>query len=137
VPVSSLYPLLLLTCVGSATTTNNGSRQKRTDYFEDDNETFDSSHTIQSQVFTNRSNDRGRSFGGRGRSGGFGRRGSPSMGDDGHQPSNRFSDDLELKISSGDVGRIIGVVVFVVADLVCGILCVCACVVSFIKSFHV
>ncbi|XP_065891815.1 probable ATP-dependent RNA helicase DDX53 isoform X2 [Dysidea avara] len=98
-PLSVYFP--------STTTNNNSSDQKRNDYFGDDVETFDSSQTIKSRVFTNRSYDRGRPFGGRGRSSGFGRNG-PSLGDDGYQTSNSFSNDVELKISSGDVGRIIG-----------------------------
>jgi len=99
----------------TANSSSSSSGPKRTDYFEDNDETFDSGQAIKSRVFTNRAHDRGRSFGGRGQFSGFGRNG-PSLGDDGYQSSNRFSNDVELKISSGDVGRIIGVC-----------MCVCLC----------
>ena len=104
-------------------TSSSSSGPKRTDYFEDNDETFDSGQAIKSRVFTNRGHDRGRSFGGRGRSSDFGRNG-PSLGDDVYQSNNRFSNDVELKISSGDVGRIIGVCVSV---------CLSVCVHSVIK----
>ena len=53
-------------------------------------------------MFKNKYADsRGRSFG----SESAGRSGQPFVG---NESGNRFSDDLELKVNSGDVGRIIG-----------------------------
>ena len=98
------------------------SGQHRTvDYFEDDyyvkseRDTPSNGHHIKSQVFRNRNFDSGgRSFSNEGTR--FGSRSSqdrgsnrssrPYVDDQSHQ--NRFSDDLILKVNSGDIGRIIG-----------------------------
>ena len=103
---------------------NTGSKsgQHRTvDYFEDDyhvkseRDTPSNGHHIKSQVFRNRNFDsggrsfsnEGTRFGGRSsQDRGSNRSSRPYMDDQSHQ--NRFSDDLILKVNSGDIGRIIG-----------------------------
>ena len=110
-------------CLHCFINTGSKSGQHRTvDYFEDDNyyvkserDTPSNGHHIKSQVFRNRNFDSGgRSFSNEGTR--FGSRSSqdrgsnrssrPYVDDQSHQ--NRFSDDLILKVNSGDIGRIIG-----------------------------
>ena len=109
-------------------TGNKSGGQRAVDYYEDDDyvrDTPSNSHHIKSRVFRNKNVDR--SFNNETGSSRFGRSDQPCV-DDTRQPSesspggrfgrrsqpfvesDRFSDDVVLKINSGDVGRIIGTV---------------------------
>ena len=78
-------------------------------YLEDNDyvkerDTSSSGQYIKSRVFKNRYSDSGgRSFGSESTG-----RSRPFMGDENH---SRFPDDVELRVNSGDIGRIIGMLI--------------------------